>query len=43
MAIAIKEKWDHLATAGAEFSEEEDDDDEEAPAYSDKHEKYKEL
>jgi hypothetical protein len=30
MAIALKEKWDHLATAAAEYSDEEDDEDEEA-------------
>lgn len=41
MAIALKEKWDHLATAAAEYSDEEDDDDEEGGVQDAKHEKYK--
>jgi hypothetical protein len=43
MAIALKEKWDHLATAAAEYSDEEDDEDEEAGVQDAKHEKYKQL
>ena len=42
MAIALKEKWDHLATA--EFSDKNsDEDDEERDARDPKHEKYKSL
>jgi|LauGreDrversion4_2_1035121.scaffolds.fasta_scaffold392204_1 hypothetical protein len=41
MAIALKEKWDHLATAGAEISEQEDDDEDEEVVPSDKYQKYK--
>ena len=29
MAIALKEKWDHLATAVAEYSDEDNDEDDE--------------
>lgn len=44
MAIALKEKWDHLATAWASSDDEDQDDADGAAAAQDaKHEKYKQL
>lgn len=43
MAIQLKERWDHLATAGIEYSDEEEDDEGGSRGDDGKHEKYKQL
>lgn len=42
MAIQLKEKWDHLATAGFEYSDDEEDE-EYGRGDDGKHEKYMQL